>query len=289
MDICTIKFDSKSMIKQNINIGQGTILSIRRALSFVLICTFILAGKSSISFAQANVTISHVDSLALENVIVEKYYVYDPADYNDSVNDELPKGAVTYRIYIDMKPGYTLQAVYGTPKHELFLKTSTTFFNDQTCFAETGFNINAKKLHIGTVALDSWITMGAASRLHTGILKSEDDSLYSFISNRKTLSKVDGLTKGILPNFQVYKLDLGFFNNDSTASKFTTNDGAWAALGGVKGPTKENRVLIAQLTTTGKLTFGLNVQIGTPGGGTVQFVGKNPEGSEIEFIGLINE
>ena len=80
-----------------------------------------------------------------------------------------------------------------------------------------------------------------------------------------------------------------FFNNDSTASNFTTNDGAWAALGGVKGPTPENRVLIAQLTTNGKLSFGLNVQIGTPTGGFVQFVAKNPEGSEIRFEGLSNE
>jgi hypothetical protein len=259
-----------------------------KTLSFVLICTFVLLGKNSL-FAQQSYTITHDDSLALEKVIVEKYYEYDPNDYIDTVPDTYPKGATTYRIYIDMKPGYSLQAVYGTPKHEFFLKTSTSFFNDLTCYAETGFNIDAKKLHIGAVALDSWITMGAASRLHTGILKSEDNSEYSFIKNRKSLSKVDGLTKGILPDLQLYKLDLGFFNNDSTASNFSTNDGACAALGGVKGPTNENRVLIAQLTTTGKLSFGLNVQIGTPTGGTVKFVAKNPDGSELKFEGLTKE
>jgi hypothetical protein len=155
--------------------------------------------------------------------------------------------------------------------------------------AETGFNVDAKKLHKGAVALDSWITMGAASHLHTGIPRSEDDSIFSFITNRYPLSKVDGLTNGVLPDFQVFKIDLRFFDNDSTARDFTVNDGAWAAMGGVKGPTPENRVLIAQLTTNGKLSFELNVQIGTPTGGFVQFVAKNPEGSEIKFEGLTND
>ena len=42
-------------------------------------------------------------------------------------------------------------------------------------------------------------------------------------------------------------------------------------------------VLIAQLTTNGKLSFELNLQIGTPTGGTIQFVAKNPEGNELKF------
>jgi len=239
-------------------------------------------------FAQQNYSITRDDSLALENVIVEKYYISDSTDYADTTADALPKGAITYRIFIDMKPGYSLQVVYGNQKHELFLKTTTTFFNNLECGAETGFNVDAKKLNKGTIALDSWITMGAASHLHTGILRSEDNDDFSFITNRKSLSKIDGLTKGVLPNFKIFNLDLKFFNNDSTASNFSTNNGGWAAPGGVKGPTSENRVLIAQLTTNGKLTFRLNVQIGTPEGGSVQFVAKNPEGSEIQFEGLSN-
>ena len=252
---------------------------------FILFSVFLMLINNSI-YGQDTYTITHDDSLALENVIVEKYYISDSTDYADTICKTLPEGSVTYRIFIDMKPGYSLQVVYGVPHHELFLKTSTTFFNDKECSAETGFNIDAKKLHKGNVALDSWITMGAASRLHTGILRSEDDSVFSFIPNRDQLSKTDGLTKGVLPDFKIFKLDLGFFNNDSTASYFSTSDAAWAALGGVKGPTPENRVLIAQLTTNGKLTFALNVQLGTPSGGFIQFVANKPEGSEIQFEGL---
>jgi hypothetical protein len=185
-----------------------------------------------------------------------------------------------------MKPGYTLQSVYGSPTHELFLKTSTTFFNDKVCYAQTGFNIDAKKLQTGAVALDSWITLGAASRLHTGIPRSEDKDGSLLIANRRSFGATDGLTNGVLADFRVYNLDLKFFEGDSTVSNFSTFDGGWAAMGGIKGPTPENRVLIAQLTTNGKLKFNLNIQIGKPNGGYMQFVAKEPKGSEIQFDGL---
>jgi len=175
--------------------------------------------------------------------------------------------------------------VYGDEKHELFFKTTTYFYNNTECSAYTGFNIDAKKLNYSTCALDSWITLGAASRLHTGILKSEDSD--GSILTRNTLKYSDGLTNGVFPNFKVFNLDLGFFNNDKDAALFSTNNGAWAALGqGVKGPTAENRVLIAQLTTNGKLSFNLSVQIGKPDGSPIKFVSDNPDESEIRFEGL---
>ena len=221
------------------------------------------------------------DSSALENVIVEKYYVADSADCSDTTGGILPKGSITYRIYIDLKPGYSLQMVYGSPRHLLFLKTSTTFFNNSECSAYSGFNIDAKKINKNTVALDSWLTMGAATRLHTGVLKSEDTD--GSIIKRPSLEKADGLTNGNLPYFKPFNIDLNFFNNEKDASYFSTNNGAWAAMGGVKGPTAENRILIAQLTTNGKLSFKINVQVGTPQKGFIQFVAENPEGSELRF------
>ena len=240
-------------------------------------------------FAQNKSTpyiLTHNDSLALENVIVEKYYVSEPSDYSDTAQNSLPKGSITYRIYIDMKPDYKLQLVYGNQNHELFLETTTKFFNDLNAFAYTGFNVDSRKLNVGNIALDSWITMGAASRGYTGILRSEDTSGFSLITNRPSLKIADGLTKGVLPDFKVFNLDLSFFNNDSNAVRFSTKNGGWTALTGVKGPTPENRVLIAQLTTNGKLTFKLNVQIGTPTGGYVKFVAGNPEEAELKFESL---
>ncbi len=234
--------------------------------------------------AQNNYVITHDDSLALENVIVEKYYVADSIDCLDTIGGTLPSGSVTYRIYIDMKNGYRLQTVYGVTNHELFIKTSTTFYNNLYCFAITGFNINNKELNENNVALDSWITMGAASRLHTGIIKDEDHD--GSILKRALLSKSDGLTNGVFPTFKQFNLDLSFFKDNKNASLFATTNGVWAAFGGVMGPTADNKVLIAQLTTNGKLSFELNVQIGTPTAGVVQFVAKNPERAELYFKGL---
>jgi hypothetical protein len=183
-----------------------------------------------------------------------------------------------------MKPGYSLQSVYGNQKHELFIKTSTVFFNNQYCYAMTGFNIHPKEINENTVALDSWITMGAATRLHTGILRSDDKD--GSIIKRVSLAKADGFTNGIFPTFKSFNLDLNFFKDKKNASLFSTNNGGWAALGGVKGPTSDNSVLIAQLTTNGILSFELNVQIGTPTKGIVKFVAKSPESFEMQFKGL---
>ena len=256
---------------------------------FISVFSLLFLMNHCILFAQDkanNYVITHEDSIALENVIVEKYYVADTSDYNNHSASSLPKGSITYRIFIDMKPNYYLQMVYGNQNHELFLETSTRFFNDKEADAITGFNVDLKKLNKGNVAFDSWVTMGAACRGFTGIPREEDTSKYSLISNRASLNKSDGLIKGVLPDFVPFNLDLTFFNNDSTAKRFATTNGAWASPGGVKGPTAENRVLIAQLTTDGKLSFQLNVQIGTPTGGYIQFVANKPQGQEIEFKGL---
>lgn len=285
IDFCILKMKQYMKMKQEIN-SRSSKKKVPNGLSFILFLTYLLTATISI-YAQESYVLSHSDSLALENVIVEKYFVYNPDDHSDSTFIALPEGSVTYRIFIDMLPDYSLQTVYGDENHELFFKTTTSFFNDEECFASTGFNIDAKKLHVGNVALDSWITMGAASRLHTGILRSEDEyGGFSFIPQFDSLSKADGLTKGVLPNFKLFNLDLSFFKNKNDLNYFSTNDGAWAALGGVTGPTSENRVLIAQLTTNGKFSFALNLQIGTPSGGFIQFVAKNPKNSQILYEGL---
>ena len=249
----------------------------------------ILISANSLLIAQNKLNdylITHDDSLALEKIIVEKYYVADSIDNKDTSANALPKNSITYRIFVDMKPGYKLQMVYGDKKHELFFETTTKFYNNNDADAITGFNVDLKKISTGNIALDSWITLGAACRGFTGIPREEDTSRLSLITNRSSLAKSDGLTKAVLPDFQLYNLDLTFFNIDSTAKRFSTINGAWEALGGVVGPTPENRVLIAQLTTNGKLTFQINVQIGTPTKGYVKLVAGKAEDSEIMFDGL---
>jgi hypothetical protein len=251
----------------------------------LLLLAFLLFCPNWISIrAQEDYVKSHIDSLALEKIIVEKYYVSTSQDYADTSANALPKGAVTYRIFVDLLPEYKLQMVYGDTTHTLFIASSAPIFNNMEAYAYTGFNVDGVRINQGTIALDSWITLGAASRLHTGILKSEDTD--GSVLSRKTLDISDGLTKGVMPNFKVFNLDLDFFNSNKNATRFSTNNGAWAAFGGIEGPTAENRILIAQITTSGKLTFELNLQVGTPSGGYIKFVAKNPSDGEIQFGGL---
>jgi len=240
----------------------------------------IFIGKVSL-FAQTKSMLTENDKTALEDIIVEKYYTSTKEDAKDTTGGFLPEGSTTYRIYVDMKPGYHLQAVYGVPKHEFYFKTTSTFFNNKWG-GQSGDQIFDGRINQNTVALDSWVTIGVATKTRFGILKSEDQD--TSIIKRNSLDKADGLIlAGPTQKLLYYGLDLGFFSDEKNASYFHSDNGSLAIVGGGKGPTKENRVLIAQLTTNGKLSFELNLQIGTPTGGTLQYVAKNPEGTEIKF------
>src|SRR5687768_3458940 len=70
----------------------------------------------------------------LEGIQVEKYYVSDANDATGSTANGagvLPAGSITWRIYADLAPGYTLQAVYGVPGHNLVINTTTGFYNNE--------------------------------------------------------------------------------------------------------------------------------------------------------------
>ncbi len=251
----------------------------------------------------------------LECIVVEKYYVSDAND--TSVNDAggvLPVGSVTYRIYADMLPGYNFQAAYGVDvaptgsigagDHELKIQTTTLFFNNQDRGATTP-NFTKARCADNTVMLDSWLSVGAACAGNFGILKTADNGV-SNVSNGDgvlqnadasagiPLTTQDGLVTGTPGNVTIVGIDdsiLVFDNqNDGTnGPSFSTYNGSWACLGGCTGPdTVDNKLLIAQITTDGILTFELNIQIGTPTGGVQRFVARNPVGAEISLPCLID-
>ncbi len=240
----------------------------------------------------------------LEDVICEVYYVSDANDAGDTDGGMLPEGAATYRIYIDMLPGYNFQAVYGNDDHTLMLATSTEFFNNADRGESTGESIGDNRLDENTVALDSWVAVGGASDAHLGVLKSEDND-GSIVGGANNDGGSEGVAGGLLVNDDVLagialttadglvagspvettvvgNVDLSIFADENSEDTLITNQGSWAALGGATGPTESNRVLIAQITTTGAFTFELNIQIGTPDGGTQRYVAKNPIGEEFQ-------
>ena len=59
-----------------------------------------------------------------------------------------------------------------------------------------------------------------------------------------------------------------------------TDNGGWGVLGGVKGATQENLVLIAQLTTDGVVNYSLNVQVRQPDGTIVRWTPDAPQSTE---------
>ncbi len=239
----------------------------------------------------------------LEKIIVEKYYISTAKDTAGADSTGyLPIGSVTYRIFADLQPVYRLQAVYGVPEHELRIETTTRFFNAAIGDGRSANDVQPLQLVKGALLLDSWVTVGAAAVDYLGVLKADDDSVKSYgAGNLQGILKNSNPEMGIpltekdgmkylryQPATQYYNLenDLKIFeyqHKDSVKGLFSTRDGAWASYGGSVGPQPDNRILIAQLTTDGVLSFELNMQLAVPNGGVEKFVAKNPGDGEVEF------
>ncbi len=236
----------------------------------------------------------------LEDVIVERYYVSDANDATDVTGGGLAIGSVTYRIFIDLCEGCSLRAVYADENHSLRIESTAPFFNHLDRGRVYGHAITNGALDEGTVPLDSWLAMGAASNAKRAVVKEEDDdgSIVGGSNNdggseavpagllvNADESALPALTErdGLVPlapggtaqpsNFNVTGIDpTDVFGDATTSGTFVTNDFRMGATGGVSGATATNRVIVAQLTTTGDLSFCLNVEVLTPQGEVRKFV-----------------
>ena len=229
----------------------------------------------------------------LEGIILEKFYISTKEDNSKpELSGHLAPGSITYRIYVDLKPGYTFQAAYGAPNHQLYIKSTNLFYNHVEYGAEYPNRIPLRTYSRNTSRLDSWLSVGGAGENQIGVLKSEDDSLNvsktsgAYLKNNSkkmgvSLEVVDGMKEQYnlaFPTF--YQMDstikgLGTITNTNTIS---TKNGAWASMGkGSQGADSlSNKILIAQLTTDGKLSYQLNLLIGTPDGKSEKYVAHNP-------------
>jgi hypothetical protein len=240
----------------------------------------------------------------LENVVVETYYISDANDTNANLDGGiLPVGSVTYRIYADMLPGYKFQAAYGVPGHDLKIATTTLFWNneDRGSTSPTFSKTNAAR---NTVMLDSWLSVGAACNGNYGIMKTMDDGLNNAVNNYSPqvlqnndpamgipLTVQDGFFAGTPEAVTAVGIsnEITVFDNQNDGTNgplFMTNNGSWASLNGSIGDPFDNKVLIAQITTNGTLSFELNIQIGTPTGGVENYVASNPINGEFSIPSL---
>lgn len=226
----------------------------------------------------------------VEKMIVETYYVADSNDVKDTTYGKLDLGAVTYRIYLDLAENTILKSIYGVPNHPLKITSTAPFYNQTDRGKTIGKDIDSKKLTENTLALDSWITLQQATKNHVGVLKNQDadgsmvggvnndDGL--LINNDPSIGISLLVADGLIPVSTDYAYtQFGFTEKDSTifgkkskyGSTFATNFAFVECKKGLKGLTSDNIILVAQLTTAGKISFELNIEV-EENGKTVKYV-----------------
>ena len=217
----------------------------------------------------------------LEGVLVERYHEMPGAAPGSSP-------LVTYRIYLDLEPGYALLSVFGEKDRNLFFRTSTRFFNDSLNGAGSGDQVDAKALAEYPAAIDSWLTFGFASSVHKAVPLHLDpdgsilkaDRSEGITTYSSSLSKQDGLVPAsTVPEVMYLHITRSFLENLS-GHVIETEVGAYGVLGHVKGATDENVVLIAQLTTDGELSYAINVGLRAPDGSIVKWLAYTPKADD---------
>lgn len=277
--------------------------------------TLLLALGFSLSLAKAQVQ-------GLQGVIVEKYYYTTADDSTNAADNEattvLHKGSTTYRVYIDMAPGFQFIQMFGNSDaldnvlHPLIFKTTTDFFNDPNngqVYPNANSVINTRK---NLTMIDSWLSVGAGCAGKMGITKTEDPDgsignangvltnslganfmggIYGAPINSVIPSAADGLMPGspITPNVLGMGSSADVFDQ-TPGGLFTCTNCAVSALGGAVGTTTSNLILIGQFTTNGIFSFSLNIQLSDTLTNQAQvFVPTNPDlaTGEIVFPGLM--
>ena len=231
---------------------------------------------------------------AIDSVFVEVYHVQPAERPGDPAT-------VTYRIFVDLAEGHELQMVYGDQAHKLRIWTTTAFENDTVLGAKFGHQIQAGRLNEGALALDSYLTIGAADNEHMGVPRAwdKDGSVLTcppYPGSRSRTGDAGGIlaplciTDGLIPYEEIREVvDFRFasgYLHKARGFDIETTDGAYAVLGGKRGVTDRNVLLIAQLTTTGELSYMLNLQIETPEHEPLKYVARDPGPGEFTHPSL---
>jgi hypothetical protein len=241
----------------------------------------------------------------IEKVEVETYYIADSLDATDTINGRfIDKGTKTYRIYVDLAVGSKIVKLYGDINHTFRIESTANFYNNiDRPTAYFGYLINKNWFPDNpTLGLDSWLTIGLATKTDLGVLKTEDTN-GSYIGGSNNYGGSFAVPGGILVNSDPLAgipltiqdgllnssialsqwLDNGVkdFNGDdttafgsvNTGNYFISNDFFLEQINGVGGAnTDSNKVLIGQISTTGDLRFELNLEVEQVDGATTKIV-----------------
>ncbi len=248
----------------------------------------------------------------LDSLVVEKYYISDANDakfeqyrYNDNgdIVDTvyLGEGSTTYRIYLALHPESKLLKVFGDVNHTFKISSDNYFFNDIENGVGIGTEIRASNLKYNLLSLDSWLTLGYASKTKKGIFKSldQDGSVLAGTSNQylknadpksgNSLYLNDGLIESPSSSLQCTGLDI--YGNDSTIfgslldnKAFSSNALDVFSFEGITGTGPHNMVLVSQVTTKGNLVFELNIEVLISGNQRIKYVAKKAPSDDTEGI-----
>ena len=238
---------------------------------------YIFVALFACSFAAAQ-------AQGLQGIVVERYYQANAADVSDATAQgavvPLTTNSVTFRVYVDMAAGYKFSQIYGSSTHPLSVSSTANFYNDPNwgVSLDPG-TISTTNIRKNTGMIDSWFTTGGTAVGKVGAREADDTdgslgNAQSILANNlgscygspiNGSGAKDGFVAASIGTYlEPNALGLGSALDvlDQSAGSFITiNDGAIAALGGVVGPTADNLVLIGQFTTSGNLSFALNVQL----------------------------
>ncbi|HEV7236818.1 MAG TPA: T9SS type A sorting domain-containing protein [Ktedonobacteraceae bacterium] len=261
----------------------------------------------------------------LNNVIVETYYVSDAKDATDSVfvSDAsgnvidtltLPVGSTTYRVYLSLKAGFKVHKIYGDANHTLKIASDSVFFNNADRGKSYGYQIKKNDLKKGTVALDTWLTIGevtatipqtaplkpyayggvpkiydkdssfigahhnngGSSLIPGGLLVNKDEHAGVPVDSADGYLRMDSIpVNWVDGGIVVNGVDSTIFGSINPGKAFLSNN-AFLQNDGAQGVSPDsNQVLVAQLTTLGKISFELNVEILGPDKSIIKYVAKN--------------
>lgn len=221
--------------------------------------------------------VSMAKAQLIENLTVEEYYISDATDAVETDGGSLPEGSVTYRVYLDLQDGVKLRALYGDENHPFIISSTEVFFNNEDRGETFGNLIPDNRLDENTVALDSWLSFGAASESHWGVLKSDDDdgTILGGENNEDGMLSNEAIdipllvADGLMTSDSVISsviFETGFdadtiFFDESQRNEFDTDDFKIQIDNPVDFPAYGNNLLIAQLTTSGELSFCINVEL----------------------------
>lgn len=231
----------------------------------------------------------------VKNVTVEKYYISDANDATDTIGGRrLSAGSTTYRIYIQLQPGCKLRKIYGDANHSLKIMSTDTFYNNiDRPTAYFGYLINNLWFSGNpTLALDSWLTLGLGTKYYSGFLKSEDTDGSSIVGGMGgllvnndpnagiPLTQADGLVNDTVTlgawvddGFKdMANVDTSIFGSLHSGTAFISNSAYLQQNSGVFGGDALNKILVAQLTTKGELSFELNIEVIDTLGNIIKYV-----------------